>query len=219
MTGTSTARPARPSFARQAYVVLCVLLLGAVVIQFYFAAFGVFTTPENDSQFIMHRINGSGAIPLLVILATITAAIAKAPGRLIGFTLLPLGLIVLQIVWFLLAAVTGSSEEQTNVVGQAILGLHAVNGLVILWVCILLVRRARALAETGLAPAPAEVSGASGAPVEPSPDGAEASSDGSETSPDRAGAFPDGSEASRVVPLPERVQAAADPPQTSPDQR
>ncbi|GIH98324.1 DUF6220 domain-containing protein [Planobispora takensis] len=201
MTGTPTARPARPSFARQAYVVLCVLLLGAVVIQFYFAAFGVFTTPENDSQFIMHRINGSGAIPILVILATITAAIAKAPGRLIGFTLLPFGLIVLQIVWFLLAAVTGSSEEQTNVVGQAILGLHAVNGLVILWVCILLVRRARAHAEAGLAPAPAEapgVSGVSGVPLEPSPDG---------------------SGASRAVPLPERVQAAGDSPQTFPDQR
>nr|BFE88519.1 hypothetical protein GCM10020093_111200 [Planobispora longispora] len=118
MTSASAARPARPSFARQAYAVLCVLLLGAVVIQFYFAAFGVFTVPENDSQFIMHRINGSGAIPILTLLATIMAAIAKAPGRLIGFTLLPFGLIIVQILWFILAGITGSSEEQTNVAAR-----------------------------------------------------------------------------------------------------
>jgi hypothetical protein len=192
MTGTSTGRPARPSFARQAYVVLCVLLLGAVVIQFYFAAFGVFTAPENDSQFIMHQMNGRLALPVLVILATIMAAIAKAPGRLIGFTLLPFGLLIVQILLFVLAAVTGSSEVQTNVVGQAILGLHAVNGLVILWVCVVLVRRARAHAEASLAPASPE------AAAEPSRDG---------------------SDASRIVPLPERAQVSTDSPQAPSDQR
>ncbi len=127
---------------RRVFQVVSVLLLVAVVIQFYFAAFGVFTAPANDSQFVLHQMNGRMVLPLLCLLVIAAAALARAPGRLIGFSAIPLGLLVLQIVLFLIAGLTGSTEEKTTLAGQLILGLHAVNGLCILGVTVLLVLRA-----------------------------------------------------------------------------
>ncbi len=134
---------------RKVYVTLTVLLLVAVVVQFYFAAFGVFTAPATDDAFVLHQTNGRIAIPLLTILATVAAALARAGSRTVWLTLLPLGLIVVQILLFLLAGATGSSPERTTTAGRVILGLHAVNGLAVLWVCVVLVRRALRLARTG----------------------------------------------------------------------
>jgi len=61
-------------------------------------------------------------------------------------------------VLFVLAGLTGSTEEKTNLAGTIILGLHAVNGLCILGVTILLVRRATRFAAAGARPtaAPAQ---------------------------------------------------------------
>ena len=132
---------------RKVYVVLTGLLVASVVIQFYFAAFGVFTSPENDSQYILHLTNGRFILPLLCLLCIVAAALARAPGRLIGFTAIPFGLLVLQTVLFLIAGLAGSSPEKTNVIGQAILGLHAVNGLAILVTSILVFLRARRFAD------------------------------------------------------------------------
>jgi hypothetical protein len=125
------------------------------VIQFYFAAFGVFTAPANDSQFILHQMNGRVVLPLLCLLVIAAAALARAPGRLIGFSAIPLGLLVLQIVLFVIAALAGASPEKTNVAGQLILGLHAVNGLAILAVTSLLVLRASRFAASKVTPAAA----------------------------------------------------------------
>ena len=63
----------------------------------------------------------------------------------------------MQIVLFLIAGLTGSSPERTTVGGQIILGLHAVNGLAILAVTIVLFIRARRFAAT--APGPARAPG------------------------------------------------------------
>ena len=115
---------------------------GRLTVQFYFAAFGVFTAPANDSQFVLHQMNGRMVLPLLCLLVIAAAALVRAPGRLIGFSAIPLGLLAMQTVLFLVAGLTGSSPEKTNVAGQIILGLHALNGLAILGVTILLVRRA-----------------------------------------------------------------------------
>jgi hypothetical protein len=134
---------------RRAFQVVTVLLLVAVVIQFYFAAFGVFTQPANDSQFVLHQMNGRVVLPALCLLVIAAAALARAPGRLIGFSALPLGLLTVQIVLFLVAGLLGSTEEKTNLAGQIILGLHAINGLAILGVTIVLVRRASRLAAAG----------------------------------------------------------------------
>ena len=135
---------------RKVYMVLTGLLLASVVIQFYFAAFGVFTAPENDSQFILHQMNGRILRPVLCLLCIAAAAIARAPGRLIGFTAIPLGLLVMQTVLFIIAGLAGASPEKTNLVGQLILGLHAINGLCILGVSIMLFIRARRFAAGGL---------------------------------------------------------------------
>jgi len=159
---------------RKVYLVLTGLLLLSVVIQFYFAAFGVFTAPENDSQYILHLMNGRMVLPLLCLLCIAAAAIARAPGRLIGFTAIPLGLLVMQIVLFIIAGLAGASPEKTNLAGQLILGLHAINGLCILGVSIMLFIRARRFA-AGTYPPPAAQSPAvavttfADAPVQGSP--------------------------------------------------
>ena len=78
-------------------------------------------------------------LPLLCLLVIIAAALARSPGRLVGVSAIPLGLLV---VLFLAAALVGVSPEKTDLVGQPILGLHAINGMAILDVTILLVRKA-----------------------------------------------------------------------------
>ena len=134
---------------RKVFVTLTGLLVVSVVIQFYFAAFGVFTAPENDSQFILHLMNGRFVLPVLCLLCIAAAAIARAPGRLIGFTAIPLGLLAMQTVLFVVAGLAGASPEKTNLAGQLILGLHAINGLCILGVTIMLFLRARRFARGG----------------------------------------------------------------------
>ena len=59
---------------------------------------------------------------------------------------------------FVFAALAGASPEKTNLAGQLILGLHAVNGLAILGVTILLVRKATRFAASKVTPA-AELAG------------------------------------------------------------
>lgn len=134
---------------RRVFVVVAIMLLVAEVAQFYFAAFGVFQSPAPADAFGLHQLNGRMVLPLLCLLVIVAAALAKAPGRLIGFSAIPFGLLLLQIVLFLVAGLTGTTPERTNLAGTAILGLHAVNGLCILGVTILLVRRAARLASAG----------------------------------------------------------------------
>ena len=138
---------------RKVYVTLTGLLLVSVVTQFYFAAFGVFTAPDNDSQFILHQMNGRIVLPVLCLLCIAAAAAARAPGRLIGMTAVPFGLLILQTVLFIIAGLAGASEDRTNLAGQLILGLHAVNGLCILGTSILVFLRARQFARSGVGPA------------------------------------------------------------------
>jgi hypothetical protein len=150
MTATESRSPAtrERTGVRRAFVVLVGLLAVDVVVQFYFAAFAVFAAPDNDSQFVLHTTNGRMVLPLLCLLVIGAAALSRAPGRLVGFSALPLGLLVCQTLLFLVAAATGWSEERSTVAGQVVLGLHAVNGLAILTVTLLLLRRARALARS-----------------------------------------------------------------------
>jgi hypothetical protein len=86
-------------------------------------------------------------IPLLSLLATVAAATARAPGRLIGLTILPFGLVVVQVLIVTLGrAFSDGTGENTTPAGLAILGLHAVNGLAIMGVAGLVLRQARLLA-------------------------------------------------------------------------
>lgn len=130
---------------RRAYVALVGLLLASGGLQFYFAAVGAFTKPQTDDSYALHVLNGRMVFPILAILATIAAALAKAPGKLIGLTLLPLGLLIVQTLIIVLGNVIGGATElRSTPVALAILGLHAVNGMVILGVTGNLMAKARA---------------------------------------------------------------------------
>jgi hypothetical protein len=141
---------------RKVYVGLSALLLLAVLIQFYFAAVGAFAKPQHDDSFALHDVTGMMIIPLLSLLATIAAAAARAPGKVIGLTILPLGLVVVQVLIVTLGrAFSDGTGENTTPAGLAILGLHAVNGLAIMAVAGLVLRRARLLAAAARATEPA----------------------------------------------------------------
>jgi hypothetical protein len=134
-------------WVRRTYTALAGLLLLATLAQFYFAAVGAFAKPQNDDSYALHNINGMMVIPAVSLLATIAAALAKAPRRLVGLTILPLGLVVVQVLIVELGrAVSGGTEDKTTAAGLVILGLHAINGLAIMAVSGLVLRRARAFA-------------------------------------------------------------------------
>ena len=48
----------RGTVVRRVYFGLSVLLVFAVVLQFYFAAVGAFTKPQQDSSFVLHDVTG-----------------------------------------------------------------------------------------------------------------------------------------------------------------
>lgn len=138
---------------RKVYLGLCALLLAAMVAQFYFAAVGAFARPQRDDSFALHDATGMMIIPVLSLLAIIAAALARAPGRQIGLTAAPLGLVVVQVLIVVLGRALGDGD-QTTPAGLAILGLHAINGMATIGVSAVLFRRARAFAA---APRPAPV--------------------------------------------------------------
>jgi Family of unknown function (DUF6220) len=145
--------PDKEHAMRKLYLGLSVLLLIAVLAQFYFAAMGAFTKPQHDSAYALHDITGMMIIPLLSVLATIAAAVARAPGRLIGLTILPVGLVVVQVLIVTVGrAVSGGEDAATTTGGLIILGLHAINGLAIMAVAGIVLRQARLFAT---APRPA----------------------------------------------------------------
>ncbi|MCW6009176.1 hypothetical protein K1W54_32225 [Micromonospora sp. CPCC 205371] len=139
-----------------AYVVLTRLVGVAILVQFYFAATGAFDRPQEDGSFRLHSINGMVVIPVLVLLATGAAALVKAPGKLIGLTVLPLGLVIVQVLIIAVGnAISGGAEDDTSPAGLAILGLHAVNGLAMMAAAGTAARRARELAVAARTPTPA----------------------------------------------------------------
>jgi hypothetical protein len=131
---------------RRIYFALSVLLLAAVAAQFYFAAVGAFAKPQDDSSFALHSLTGMMVIPALSVLATGAAALARAPGRLIALTILPFGLVIVQVLILVLGnAIGGATEDRSTPAALTILGLHALNGLAIMGVSGQILRRARML--------------------------------------------------------------------------
>jgi hypothetical protein len=126
---------------RRVFAGLAALLALVIVIQFFLAASGAFSTAPNEESFRPHRALGY-VIFLLPVVMTIVAALARMPGRLIGTAALIAGLTVVQVVIAVLARAFGDTGDSTTV-GQLIFGLHAVNGLVILALAMTVARRAR----------------------------------------------------------------------------
>ncbi|GAA4435373.1 DUF6220 domain-containing protein [Phytohabitans houttuyneae] len=132
---------------RRVFVVLAGLLFLAILVQFYFAAVGAFDRPQDDDSFALHSVTGMMIIPLLSILTAVAAALARAPGRLIGMSLAPLGLVVVQVLIIVVGnVITGGSDEDTGPAGLFVLGLHAVNALFVMGAAGAVLRRARAFA-------------------------------------------------------------------------
>jgi hypothetical protein len=121
---------------RKVYCGLAGLMLLSVVAQFYFAAVGGFTKPATDDAYALHSVNGMMIIPALSILATIAAALARLPGRQIGLTILPLGLVVVQMLIVGVGSALNDSDagDATTTGSLIILGLHGLNGLAIMGV-------------------------------------------------------------------------------------
>jgi Family of unknown function (DUF6220) len=131
---------------RRVYLGLAGLLLLAVVAQFYFAAVGAFAKPQTDSSFALHDLTGMLIIPVLSLLATVAAAVARVPGRQIGLTILPLGLVIVQMLIIGVGkALNTDGGDHTTPAALAVLGLHAVNGLAIMAVSGTVFGRAMAL--------------------------------------------------------------------------
>ncbi|MCT9933250.1 DUF6220 domain-containing protein [Planotetraspora sp. A-T 1434] len=133
---------------RRVYAALAGLLLLSVVVQFYFAAVGAFEKPQVDGSFALHSVTGTLVIPVLSLLATVAAALSRAPGRQIALTILPLGLVIVQMLIIALGEALDDSTGNTTPASLAILGLHAVNGLAIMGVSGFVFRGARLLATT-----------------------------------------------------------------------
>ena len=133
---------------RKAFVITSGLLLTAFALQFVFAAVGAFTKPAaGDGSFRLHSITGMAVIPILTLLTIVFAALARAPGKLIGLTALPLGLVVLQALLATLANGLTDAAGETTTAGLIVGGLHAANGIVAVHIVVAVLRGARRLAE------------------------------------------------------------------------
>lgn len=144
---------------RKVFFGFTVLMFVSVIAQFYFATFGAFERPTpafgaEDAAIMPHILNGTMVLPILSILTTIVAAIAKAGGRLILLSITPLLLVVVQLfVIFELAGLAGAEMDKTTTASLVVLGFHALDGVAILWASVVLMKKARDLTKAA-APAP-----------------------------------------------------------------
>ncbi|MEV4755915.1 DUF6220 domain-containing protein [Micromonospora sp. NPDC049559] len=131
---------------RRAFVVASALLLATFVLQFAFAAVGAFTKPAGDGAYALHSVTGMAVIPALTLLTTLFAVLAKAPGRLVGLSLLPLGLVVVQALVASLANAFTDASGASTPLGLTVAGLHALNGIIAVHVVVSVHQAARKLA-------------------------------------------------------------------------
>ena len=131
---------------RKGFVVTSGVLLAVFTLQFVFAAVGAFTKPAGgDGSYRLHSITGMAVIPALTLLTILFAALARAPGRLIGLAALPLDQVVLQALLAALANGLTDASGQTTTAGLTIAGLHALNGIIAVHIVVAVLRGARKL--------------------------------------------------------------------------
>ncbi|MET7709872.1 DUF6220 domain-containing protein [Micromonospora sp. NPDC005413] len=136
---------------RKALVIVTAVLLVAFVLQFVFAAVGAFTKPAGEGAYALHSVTGMAVIPVLTLLTALLAVLAKAPGRLVGLAVLPLGLVILQALIAMLAEASTDASGTSTAFGLTIGGLHALNGIIAVHVVVGVHRAARKLADPALA--------------------------------------------------------------------
>jgi hypothetical protein len=130
------------TMVRKIYLGVIGLLFVALLAQFYFAAVGAFDRPQDADSYAIHTTNGLVVIPALSVLATVVALLARVPARLVVMSILPAVLVAVQL---LLGVLGGEDNDVTTGVGRAILGLHAINGLVTMGIAHMAFMQARAL--------------------------------------------------------------------------
>ncbi|MET8231715.1 DUF6220 domain-containing protein [Micromonospora sp. NPDC005298] len=134
---------------REAFVIVSILLLVSFALQFVFAAVGAFTKPAGDGAYALHSVNGMAVILVLTVLTALCAAMAKAPGRIVGLAVLPIGLVVVQALIAMLANASTDAAGASTPLGLTIAGLHAVNGIIAVHVVVGVLRAARQLDRPG----------------------------------------------------------------------
>lgn len=143
---------------RKLYAGMAGLLLAGIPVQFFLAAAGAFDPAPRQESFQMHTMLGR----LLFLLALLTigaAALARAPGRLVGRTAATAGLIVVQSLIALVAR-GFEGDGGGGMASTLVFGLHAVNALAIMAVARTVLVGARAHARAPLAtPGPGAASG------------------------------------------------------------
>jgi hypothetical protein len=156
---------------RRIFLVTSSLALLSVVAQFYFAGVGAFHRPFDHEGFALHAIN-AGVVQGLALFNAIAAAAARAGRGTIGLAALPLLLVNVQYAIFALAGLFLPAGTPLNADGiplvvegppNFVVALHVINALTILWMSIVVFRRARRL--VGRQPAPAPQGVPSAAPV------------------------------------------------------
>jgi hypothetical protein len=154
---------------RRFFQVMAALLVLDVVAQFYFAGVGAFHLPHDPEGFGLHAAN-SLVVQGLAVLTAVAAGLARAGWGTVGLALLPALLKEVQYLLFVLTELfvppgTPRTAEGIPAVVEGppnyVVALHVVNGLAILWVSLVVLRRARQLVRRSEpAPAPAPVAGA-----------------------------------------------------------
>lgn len=148
---------------RKVFVATSTLVVLGLVLQFYFAAIGVFS--DEEDSFSIHGLNGRIVLPVLILLNIAAAAAARAGRRTVWLAVLDLGLLIGQTLLFIIVgAVTDSTpppDGHITTAGTILLGFHAVNGLAILGVALVIARRASHL-NAGTPPAAPAAGPASG---------------------------------------------------------
>jgi FtsH-binding integral membrane protein len=139
---------------RRVFAGLAALLVLVIVVQFFLAASGAFSTAPKDESFQPHRALGY-VIFLLPVVMTIVAALARMPGRLIGMAALIAGLTVVQVVIAVLATAFDDTGGTSTTAGQFVFGLHAINGLIMLALAMTVAQRARGLSRSAVTAQPA----------------------------------------------------------------
>ena len=130
---------------RKAFAITSLLFTLSCVLQFYFAAMGVFSDPE-DELFTIHGMNGAIFLRLLGLLMLIFAALAKAGRRTVWLSAIAFLLVLFQTVLFILTGVlfgtTPDSHEAPPIGATILLSLHGLNGVAILLLGLVVLHRA-----------------------------------------------------------------------------
>lgn len=137
-------------FLRTIFAASAVLFTAAVVVQFYLAAVGVFSEPEQE-LFGIHGANGTMVLRTLAVMLVVTAALAKAGKNTMWMSVTVLVLVLFQTVLFILVGVifgVGPDSVEIPLAATLTVSMHALVGLTVLGLAIMITRRAVRLART-----------------------------------------------------------------------